>query len=470
MSSIWRYVDTFAGRDLPISVIIEFFGYYSVTTLFMAIPLAILLASIMTLGNMGERYELIAMKAAGVSLFRILQPLIFIVVGLAFITFYISNYIAPVSMFKSKSLLSDMIDKNPEFLLKEGTFISEMPGATIKVEEVSDEEDGRFYDAIIYEKAPSGKILRTITAQSGKMLSSKDLSFMTIWLYKGRTYEENDRAENLPFTRIAFDEYMLVTPMNTSNLERTEKELNKQDYRMLTYKQLDTLIAGVKDSRYEEEISIYETLKEDSYFKKNKPDSVELTKEIAAANVDSIFDSSESKDKAIILSSALGAAHSMDDYLLAKEERFSALQAYTAKAEEYWHQKFSWPFACLIFFLVGASLGAIVRKGGFGMPVLISIVLFIAYYMISKYGSNFFVSKGYLPAYIGNWAATVLFIVLGVWLMYKAASDSALMDSDIYKKILRKILGGKVAQKVKSVIPLKVLKTRNSTEFNQTEE
>lgn len=453
MSSIWRYVDTLAGRDLPVSIIIEFFGYYSVTTLFMAIPLAILLASIMTLGNMGERYELIAMKSAGISLFRIFKPLIVVIIGLTFLTFYISNYIAPVAMFKSKNLLSDMIDKNPEFLLKEGTFISDMPGATIKVEEVSDKEDGRFYDAIIYEKAPSGKILRTITAQSGRMVSSKDLSFMTIWLYKGRMYEENDRAANIPFTRTAFDEYMVITPMNTSSLERTEKELNKQDYRMLTYQQLDTLIAGVKVTRKEHEAFTLRNLQEERYFRKAINDSIQTTQVAAAAKVDSLFENAAPVDKAVILSSALGAAKSTEEYLLSQEEYFSMLQTYTAKAEEYWHQKFSWPFACVIFFLVGASLGAIVRKGGFGMPVLISIVLFIAYYMITKYGANFFVSKGYLPAYIGNWLATVLFIILGVWLMFKAATDSALMDADIYRKLLKKILDGKIARKIKPIIP-----------------
>lgn len=455
MSSIWRYVDTLAGRDLPLSVVIEFFAYYSVTTLSMAIPLAVLLASIMTLGNMGERYELIAMKSAGVSLFRMLRPLLVVVMVLVFLTFYISNYIAPISMFKSKSLLSDMIDKNPEFLLKEGTFISDMPRATIKVENVSKEEDGRFYDAIIYEKAPSGKILRTITAQSGRMVSSKDLSFMTIWLYNGKMYEENDRDKNLPFTRTSFDEYMFITPMEASNLERTEKELNKQDYRMLTYRQLDTLIADVKDTRKTEEARIARHLKEECYFKKMGLDTtIQENEKSLLLNVDSLFEIISPHEKAIVLSSALGAAKSMEEYLVSKEEYYSQLQTYTAKAEEYWHQKFHWPFACLIFFLVGASLGAIVRKGGFGMPVLISIVLFIVYYMISKYGANFFVSKGYLPAYIGNWLATVLFLILGIWLTYKAATDSALMDADIYRKLIKKVLNGKIVQKIKSLTPL----------------
>lgn len=420
----------------------------------MAIPLAILLASIMTLGNMGERYELIAMKSAGISLFRILKPLIVIVVGLAFLTFYISNYIAPISMFKSKNLLSDMVNKNPEFLLKEGTFISDMPGATIKVEELSDEEDGRFYDAIIYEKAPSGIILRTTTAQSGRMESSKDLSFMTIWLYKGKIYEEDNKDKNRPFTRTSFDEYMLITPMNATDLERTEKELNKQDYRMLTYQQLDTLIANLKVSRQEEETVTFKNLTEERYFRhKGKKNSTILADNIVSTNIDSLFDISSPVEKATILSSALGSAKSTEKYLLSKEENYGRWQTFTAKAEEYWHQKFSWPFACLIFFLVGASLGAIVRKGGFGMPVLISIVLFISYYMISKYGANFFVSKGYLPAYIGNWIATVLFFFLGLWLMYKAATDSALMDADIYRKVIKKVFDGKIVQKIKSYIP-----------------
>lgn len=453
MSSIWRYIDTLAGRDLPISVIIEFFGYYSITTLFMAIPLAILLASIMTLGNMGERYELTAMKSAGVSLFRILKPLIFIVIGLAFLTFYISNYIAPISMFKSKNLLSDMIDKNPEFLLKEGSFISEMPGATIKVEKLSKEEDGKFYDAIIYQKAPSGKIIKTITAESGRMKSSKDLSFMTIWLFNGRMYEEDDKTTQIPFTRTAFDEYMVLTPMKTSKLERTEQKLNKQDYRMLTYKQLDTLIANNKTTQKERKADTFRQLTEEHYFRKAIKDSIALNANIVTMNADSLFNASTSRDKAVILSSALGEAKSMEQFLLSREEHFSMLQTYIAKAEGYWHQKFSWPFACLIFFLVGASLGAIVRKGGFGMPVLISIIFFIAYYMADRYGLNFFVAKDYLPAYIGCWIATFIFLSLGIWLTYKAITDSALMDADIYRNVIKKVIDNKFAKKIKALIP-----------------
>lgn len=446
MASIWRYVDTIAGRDLPISVILEFFGYYAVTTLFMAIPLAILLASIMTLGSLGERYELIAMKSAGISLFKILQPLIAVVAILAIFTFYVSNYIGPIAMFKSKTLLSDIANKNPEFLLKEGTFISDMPGATIKVERVSKDEDGRFYDAIIYEKAPSGKILKTITAQSGKMSASKDMSFMTIWLYNGRMYEEDDRLSSMPFTRTSFDEYMVISQMKSSNLERTEKDPNKMDYRMLNYQQLDTLIDNTNIGRENEQKITATHLSEMRFFSKKAEDSTEIQKEYPAVDIDSVFNTFSNADKAVILSSALGEAKSLEEYLLLKEERYSQLQTFISKSEEYWHQKFSWPFACLIFFLVGSSLGAIVRKGGFGMPVLISILLFIAYYMISKYGANFFVVKGYLPAFIGNWIATVLFIVLGIWLMIKAATDSALMDSDIYRKWIKKIFDWKPQQ------------------------
>ncbi len=452
MSSIWRYVDKLAGRDLPISVILEFFTYYGITTLYMAIPLAILLSSIMTLGNFGERYELIAMKAAGISLFRILKPLIFIVISLAFLTFYISNYIAPVSLFKAKSLMSDMVDKNPEFLLKEGTFISNMPRAIIKVEKVSKDDDGRFYDAIIYEKAPSGRILKTITAQSGRMVSAKDLSFMTIWLYKGRMYEEDDRKVGEPFRRTAFDEYMFVTPMNKSDFERSDKETDKKNYRMLTYQQLDTLIDDLKVRREKEEENIDRLLAKNHYFKKMSSDSIMQHKKWEAANIDSIFSKYTIDNQAIVLSSALGNAKTSEEFLLAKEEYFSMLQTYTAKAEEHWHQKFNWPFACLIFFLVGASLGAIVRKGGFGMPVLISILFFIAYYMMNKYGSNLFVAKGFLPAYIGNWIGTVLFLILGIWLMYKAATDSALMDADIYRKLIKRIFDNKVVERIKNLL------------------
>ncbi len=453
MSAIWRYIDNLAGRDLPISVILEFFGYYSVTTLYMAIPLAILLASIMTLGNLGERYELVAMKSAGISLFQILRPLIAVVFVLILLTFYISNDIAPSYLFKAKGLMSDIAEKNPEFLLKEGTFISDMPTATIKVERVGKEEEGRFYDAIIYEKSKSGKILKTITAQSGQMKTSKDLKFMTIKLYKGRIYEEDKEEKSTPFTRTAFDEYTVIMPMKSTELERTEKEINKQDYRMLTYQQLDTLINDVKERRQEQFVLVASSLQEDRFFKELSKDSTLLAQKHLAINVDSLLSKLSIKEREIVLSTALSEAKDTDDYLKSKEEYYSQLQTYTAKAEEHWHQKFNWPLACLIFFLVGSSLGAIVRKGGFGLPVLISILFFIAYYMMNKYGSNLFVAKGYLPAYIGNWIGTVVFLILGIWLMYKAATDSSLMDIDVYNRILKRFFNHKIIKKIKKNLP-----------------
>lgn len=456
MASIWRYIDLIAGRDLPIGVILEFFGYYAITTLVMAIPLAILLASIMTLGNMGERYELIAMKAAGISLFKVLKPIAFLVVLLSVITFYVTNDVVPWATFKFKSLSSDMANKNPEFFLKEGTFVSDMPNVTIKVEHVSKEDDGKFYDAIIYEKSNSGKILRTITAKSGKMKSSKDLSFMTIWLYDGKMYEENDKDKNLTFTRTSFDEYMVVSSMKKTNLERTEQEINKQDYRMLTYRQLDTLIDDVKQRKEDEVMRTFLAMKDDKYFKKDFLDNSEITvSNYKTLNVDSILKKMSISDRSIILSSAIGAAKSMEEYLQGKEDYYSSLQTYTAKAEEHWHQKFSWPIACIIFFLVGASLGAIVRKGGFGTPVLISILLFIGYYILSKYGMNLLVSKGLLPAFIGGWIGTIVFFPLGVWLMYKAASDSSLMDSEAYGKLWKNVISRLRRIRVGKLIPFK---------------
>ncbi len=453
MASVWRYVDELAGRDLPISVIFEFFGYYTVTTLYMAIPLAILLASIMTLGNLGERYELIAMKAAGISLFRILRPLVLIVVALSFLTFYVSNNVAPIALFKAKALMSDIVNKNPEFLLKEGTFSSEMPGVTLKVERLSKEEDGRFYDAIIYQKSNSGRIKKTITAQSGKMKASQDLKFMTIWLYNGKIYEAEETKRGKPFTRTSFDEYMVIAPMKSSELKRKDKKRSNTDYRMMPYKQLDTLINNNKETRRIAEETAKRVLTQQRYFSKMSRDSAILQKQWKPINVDSVLNGLSYEEKSVVLSTALAQAKSTEEYLLGKEEYYSKLQTFTAKSEEYWHQKFNWPFSCLIFFFVGAALGAIVRKGGLGMPVLISILIFIAFYMINKYGANLFVAKGYLPAYIGNWIGTFLFMVLGIWLMYKAATDSGLMDAEIYKRTLDKLFKNKFIQKVKSIVP-----------------
>ncbi len=435
MSGVWRYVDRIVGKDVPIPIILEFFGYIAVATLGMALPLATLLASIMTFGNMGEKYELIAIKAAGISLSRVLRPLIIVAFLLSGITFFVINHVAPVAHFKSKVLLSDIGQKNPEFLLEPGKFNNNIPGFTLRVGSVSKEKDGRFFDIIGYKNEGARE---TIIAKSGKMVITPSGKFLELTLYDGVRYEEDRRnKKSYPFTRTKFEELFNVFELESTELSRTESE-NTEDYRMLNLMQLDT-IKRKKVVEFEGEKKDYQKQFYSQITRGEGSIRVDSTKIDAVLNADSLYALVGGNLESEILASALVRAKEVESAAERAVTRLGTYQQYLRMFDIKWHEKFMWPLACLIFFFVGSSLGAIIRKGGFGMPVLISIVLFVVYYMVSQFGQNSLVQKGLVPPYIGMWVSTALFLPLSVYLTYTAATDSSVMDSDAYKNFLKKL-------------------------------
>ncbi|NOU59349.1 LptF/LptG family permease [Marinifilum caeruleilacunae] len=446
MQFLWRYIDELVGKGLEWTVIAEFLFYVSATLVPMALPLAILLASIMTFGNMGENYELTAMKAAGISLQRIMQPLTTLVIIISISAFFFANYVMPVASLKTTTLLVDIKNQKPELILKEGIFTNDLPNFSIKVDNI-DKETGMMYKLLIYDHRDKRGNTNVTVADSGTMVTSPDKQNMTLTLYSGNMYQDvkqkSRRDKNHPSRRIKFQEYETNVPLRSSELKRSNEDRYSKNYRMLNLKQLVHSEDSMRNRLDVERDRLVNGLLAKHYFKKDaksmRKDSVryeELLKKTKDA--DSLFKAAPLTKQLTSVSSALSFARKARENISRKENEILSQEKWIIKFTNEWHRKFTLPFACLIFFFIGAPLGAIIRKGGLGMPVIVSVLFFIFYYIISMTAERF-AKELVLPPALGMWISSLIILPLGIILTYKATTDSAVFNIENYIDFFKKI-------------------------------
>lgn len=448
MQFLWRYIDDLVGKGLEGHVISELLFYVSLTLVPMGLPLAVLLASIMTFGSLGENYELTALKAAGISLYRIMKPLIVLIVIFTIAAFFFSNNVLPYANLKASSLLYDIKRQKPELSLKEGVFINDIEGYSIKVDKI-DKKSGMMYNMLIYNHTDRRGNYEMTIADSGIMEADPTGRFMEVELYHGYTYTDEGLKSNnnktYPFRRVQFDKQYFIIPLGDKDLQRTDEDLFKNSYGMLNIAQLDSTVSALSlrlDGRKQRKA--HDMLRE-NYVKKQernpKRDSVirEETRGVVR-NLDSLyqtFDVEERKntiDQAVQLARGAQTSH-MNDLSINKRDE-EAVRKYNIE----WHRKFTLSFACFIFFFIGAPLGGIIRKGGLGAPVVVSIFLFIVYYIIWMMGERA-AREGVLEPWQGMWISSVVLLPLGAVLTYTAMTDSAVMSSESYTNFIKKIIG-----------------------------
>ncbi len=458
MQFLWRYIDEFVGKGLEWTVIAEFLFYVSATLVPMALPLAILLASIMTFGTMGENYELIAMKAAGISLQRIMKPLTILIILISLGAFYFSNNIMPIASLKTTNLLYDIKKQNPELILKEGIFTNDLPKFSVKVGNI-DKDNGMMYDLLIYDHRENRGNTNVTVADSGTMVTSADKLTMNLTLYSGNIYKDiktKDRKKNKnhPSQRIKYKTFKQNISLPGSDLKRGSEDRFKNSYRMLNLGQL----TGQEDSltsKLEKEKELFsKNLLTRHYFQKEARKLAEDTLQshlltAQTLNADSLFNSMPSSKKLISISSALNKGRKARESISRKNNEMEGQIKWIRKFTNEWHRKFTLPFACFIFFFIGAPLGAIIRKGGLGMPVIISVLFFIAYYIISM-TSERFSKELVLTPFWGMWLSSLIILPLGIILTYKATTDSSVFNIENYIDFFKKIN------------PLKFLKKKNA--------
>ncbi len=441
MQFLWRYVDELVGKGLEWNVIAQLMFYASFTFVPMALPISILLASLMTFGNLGERYELVAMKAAGISLRKIMMPLGLFSLLVSIGAFYYSNIIFPYANLKFRSTLYDVRQKKLALNIREGIFYSGLQGFVIKIGKK--EPDGTtIRKVMIYNHSQLQGNSKLTTADSGRMQQTADGNYMLLTLFNGINYEESGNrsdAQKLPFQRTSFTSEVIKFDLSQFKMTRSDDDFFKNAYYMLNVRQLayaSDSLGGEVQQRVDElrrSLMGYYT----NFNNAKLTDS--LLKILPAAKESTKFENRSATDKKTIASLALGLAKNAKNSFDYNSQLIKEKVELKARYDIEWHRKFTLSFACFALFLIGAPLGAIIRKGGLGMPLVISVLLFVAYHVISFTGEKS-VRSAVTDPWKGMWMSTMIFLPVGIFLAYKAGTDSTLMDAESYKLIFKKII------------------------------
>lgn len=455
MQFLWRYIDDLVGKGLEMHVIGELFFYAALTMVPMALPLAILLASLMTFGNLGERFELTAMKASGISLMKVMRPLIVFIALVAIGAFFFQNYVLPVAQAKMWTLLYSVRQKSPELEIPEGVFYDQIPGYNFYVEE-KDRESGTLFDMMIYDVSRGFEHARIILADSGHLKLADDKEHLFLQLHSGEQFEnlrENSaggNSQNQPYRRESFKLKEILLKFD-ANFNRMDESGMRNQYVGKNISQLratidsvtlrvDSIGAGyardIKERDYMRVPYWRERVVDGNRVKmKQQPVAME-----APLDMDSLFYKEKPAMVASYLSQALLKAQRVKQDYEFKSYAMDADRETIRRHGIEMQKKFTLSFACLIFFFIGAPLGAIIRKGGLGTPLVISVILFIIYYIIDNTGYKM-ARDGKLEVWMGMWLSSAILLPLGVFFTYKAMKDSAVFDLDAYKNVVRRLTG-----------------------------
>ena len=447
MQFLWRYVDELIGKGLSLEVMVEFFWYMGLMLMPQAFPLAILLSSLITFGNLGESSELTAIKAAGISLMQTFRPLIVIVIMISCISYYFQDVIGPKANLSFYQLLLSVKHKSPELEIPEGVFYDGLPGSNIYVQK-KNMDTGMLYGIMIYRQTSTYEDQAIILADSGMMQTTEEKKHLLLTLYSGEWFE-NMRSQdlansaNIPYRRETFSTKHIVIDFD-SGLNLTDMADIAGDARM---KSLDRLLHDI-DSIKEHNDSIgYSFFLEAKRFGLRLPavsaeDSVKIMKQLATdkTDFDSIYERKSPSDRQAIVKSALASVQSVKMEVEMKAEYAHSLHRYYRHHQLEAIKKFTLSLACLIFFFIGAPLGAIIRKGGLGVPVIVSVLVFIIYYIFDNSGFRM-AREDQWTVWFGMTISTWTLSPVAAFFTYKANKDSVVFNVDLYKNLVMRVLG-----------------------------
>jgi lipopolysaccharide export system permease protein len=435
----WLYIDDLVGKGLDLLTIAQLTSYVSAYNVPLALPLAILLSSIMTFGNLGETFELVAIKSAGIPLIRFMRPLFFATLLLCGAAFLFNNNIIPVATLKMNTLKYDIIMAKPAFDIKEGVFYDKIEGFVIKIGKK--EEDGSTIRNVIIYESNYGLQDNIIVAKSGEMKVSDDKRFLEFNLRDGWRYEEkgNRNTVNTDFIRLGFQEYKKVFDLSSFQLNKTEDSIFKDNYQMLSVRQLEKAIDSLeRSSQVYEKKTRQDMLPYFSYsrfidtgWRNVKPPTkpVKSMKEI-------IPDSVRSSGVERVLTQISGIKANLDINAAEAQRKRSDLRLHLIE----FHKKFTMSIACLVLFLIGAPLGSIIRKGGLGTPLVFAVIFFVIFFLLNNFGAKL-VKTGVLTPVTGMWMATFILTPIGLFLTYKAMHDSQLFNQEYYYRNIKRFSG-----------------------------
>ncbi len=464
MQFLWKYVDDLVGKGLEWYIIAELLFYASATFVPLALPLAILLSSIMTMGSLGENYELVALKSAGISLTKIMWPLVMISLMLVLTAFYFSNNVLPVANLKMGSLLYDIRQQRPAFNIMEGIYYKGIDNYVIRVEKK--EGDGSILRGIkIYDHTERRGNTNVTVAEWGTMHMTEDKMFLVLTLYNGSNFQEvepsNSRDQSKPFQRTHFEEQVRKFDLSEFALARTDEELFRSNFRMMNLTQLLHFEDSLQGKISEREQEFMKNTFNNLHFY-NAIDSTEKTN--LAYKEDAYYlDIFETEEVSTVRNTADQVMNRVRQIRESGQFAHEELRQRNRRLARYqieFHRKFTLSFACLVLFMIGAPLGAIIRKGGFGLPVIASVLFFVLYHVVSMTGEKF-ARENVLEAWQGMWLSSAVLLPIAILLTIQATTDSSLMDMDSYIGKIGRLKG-------KNIFRFKKLKNNNEdTSINQ---
>lgn len=450
MQFTWRYVDEIVGKGITMDILGQFYWYMAITMVPMALPLAVLLASLVSFGNMGERLELLAMKAAGVSLLRIMRPLAVLVIGFAAVSFYFQNRAALDAQKNLTSLLWSLRETSPALEIPEGVFYGKINNFSLYVER-KDVATGKLYNVMIYKTDQGFDKAQIVVADSGRLEVTNDKEHLIFDIWNGEQFENLQaggaqtalNTKGVPYDRETFQYKRFIIDFN-SNFEKQDAEQWSGSAITKNLKQLSASIDSMNTALDSIGLANYKQGKQTAYYcPPLRPQHAAALKQMskgAKLDFDTIMArmSAEKRVQTIRAAAASAAAYAseLEWKSLTTEEGDKSVRSHRIQ----WHQKFTMSIACIFFFFIGAPLGAIIRKGGLGMPTIIAVILFIFYYIINTSGMKM-ARDGAWNMIFGMWVSTAVLTPLGCFLTYKANNDSVVFNADVYAALFKRLLG-----------------------------
>ncbi len=443
MQFVWLYVDDLVGKGLEFKIIAELLFYTSITAIPMSLPLALLLALLMCFGNLGEHYELVAMKASGISMWRAMRPLFNFALILSVLAFFISNSLIPIATLKWRTLLTDIQRQKLAFNIKEGVFYKDIENYVIFVDRKG-KDGSHIYGVKIYDHSEHNGCTKVIAADSGMMSMSPNQRSIIFTLYNGHNYTDltpDNYKETRPFERMSFKQEQLKFSLASFDMTRSSEEMYKSYQQMMNIRQLSTALDSL-EVRYSDKQQAFNdgfTRRWANYYSlKNETSSGSMVADTSQRLHWPLLDRYEGENRSAILGLAMGSAQNAKDNATFNKLDLGTQTENINKHRKEWHKKFTLSIACLIFFFIGAPLGSIIRKGGLGLPVVVSVLFFVVYYIISTIGERMAVF-GDLNMFVGVWLSSIVLAPVGLFLTFKATTDAALFDGDSWKKFFQRV-------------------------------
>lgn len=431
MQALWLQFDKIAGKGIGIVIIFKFLGYIALMMVPTALPIAILLSSIMALGTLSENYEFAAVKSAGISLQRFIRPLVLLMFLLSGLNFLFLNYIFPYASLKSKNLVYNMKMKEPGLALVAGTFNSEIPGYSIKFKEKYGEDENLLKDVLIYELKSNNINNKVITAEKGEIVSEEGSRYLTLILKNGYYNEEIkgkrstlEQRKRVPALKAHFESYKINIDISKIGDFDPDDLKYKTGKEMLSLNQLQFYVDSLQSPYHSfidnRSLRMYKMLKANTLIKDSIPNS--------KLNSD-ILENFDDKNKSLVVNNAHIAIEGNLDNIRSFKETLLNKQKIINSYDTEFHKRIAFSLACLVLFFVGTPLGSIIRKGGFGLPMIMAITIFVIYFFISTLGKNMAESNTVSPAF-GGWLATFVLLPFGIFLMIRATKDKGIFNID----------------------------------------